>query len=373
MTSNRQWYVFFLISIKLILAQPPADLRDTSSYSRCECPRPTKGRCECVEPGLCNEDGVLITKGFIQWRSLERPTTCPLNEVCCKVPDDDYDEIRSPVAQCGQKGPFLRALLNKETTQEGEYPWMAAIFTLQDGNWTFRCGASIVHRRLVLTAAQCVNEFQDNENGLKVRAGLWDLQGKKFQEAEVDEIILYPKYSSNYLMNDIALLLTSQTFRIGLRVGKVCLPNERGMFPPGANCIATGWGRNKYGDRGELQTTLKQIEVPIVPHNVCQSRLRKTYLGHFFELDKSYICAGGNDKRDMCKGDAGGPLVCERDGSYYQAGVVSWGVGCGLGKLPGVYSDVSLFSEWIRKTIEERGGDDDDEDEEEKEEEDYEE
>lgn len=37
--------------------------------------------------------------------------------------------------------------------------------------------------------------------------------------------------------------------------------------------------------------------------------------------------------------------------SWYQVGVVSWGIGCGQGRYPGVYARVSSFLPWIQKNI----------------------
>merc|ERR1712061_663106 len=89
------------------------------------------------------------------------------------------------------------------------------------------------------------------------------------------------------------------------------------------------------------------IDLPVVNHATCQTELRKTRLGKRFRLHNSLLCAGGEPGKDTCKGDGGSPLVCPRgDGSYVQAGIVAWGVGCGETGTPGVYADVSKAVVW---------------------------
>merc|ERR1712008_193186 len=69
-----------------------------------------------------------------------------------------------------------------------------------------------------------------------------------------------------------------------------------------------------------------------------------------FQLDDSFICAGGADGKDTCKGDGGSPLVCPSKydpNTYVQAGIVAWGIGCGEDNTPGVYASVSKGACWI--------------------------
>ena len=69
-------------------------------------------------------------------------------------------------------------------------------------------------------------------------------------------------------------------------------------------------------------------------------------------MDESFICAGGKLGVDTCKGDGGSPLVCQKQqGTWYQAGIVSFGIGCGETGFPAVYADVSFASCWIDRQV----------------------
>lgn len=68
------------------------------------------------------------------------------------------------------------------------------------------------------------------------------------------------------------------------------------------------------------------------------------------------LCAGGQKNMDSCTGDSGGPL--QAAGIYngksvriIQYGVVSFGMLCGIEDIPGVYTRVSYYMNWILDTM----------------------
>ena len=48
-------------------------------------------------------------------------------------------------------------------------------------------------------------------------------------------------------------------------------------------------------------SVLKKVELPIVRNEMCQSSLKTTSLGSFFQLHRSFICAGGETGVNACK------------------------------------------------------------------------
>merc|ERR1712130_883498 len=61
----------------------------------------------------------------------------------------------------------------------------------------------------------------------------------------------------------------------------------------------------------------------------------------------SQLCARGESATDSCSGDSGEPLMAVLGGRWYLAGVVSFGTQRCDSSLPGVYTRVSSFWQWI--------------------------
>jgi len=333
---------------------------------------------ECVPYYQC-ENGTIITDGagLINIRILSpEESKCPgYMDVCCKDPDfipPPPPSVRY-APKCGRRninglGARIQGFKESES-QFGEWPHMCAILhstpVEQEAGYAgeratinlYQCGGSLIAPGVVLTAAHCVDKFRQSPGELKVRCGEWDTQHETepypHQDRQVVDLEIHPEFEARNLRNDFAVLFTNEDFVLSSHIDTTCLPQPGETFD-GTTCFATGWGKDKFGATGEYQVVLKEIDLPVVNHDDCQDSLRETRLGGKFKLDDSFVCAGGINGKDTCKGDGGSPLVCpssQDPNTYIQAGIVAWGIGCGEDGTPGVYADVSQASCWIDSVI----------------------
>lgn len=334
---------------------------------------------ECVPYYLCDGNQIITDgTGIIDIRVGEdtnEETECPnYLDSCCEkgnvIEEPPVTATKSPPVNnqysCGQRNPDglgFRITGNKDGESEyGEFPWMVAVLredkVMDSVLNVYECGGSLIAPNVVLTAAHCVaNKQQDT---LLVRGGEWDTQTRNelyaHQDRRVREVVSHEQFNKGSLKNDIALLILTEPFDFAENIQPVCLPPKNHNFD-GSKCFASGWGKNVFGKEGKYQVILKKVELPIVPHKTCQNNLRTTRLGLRFILDRSFTCAGGVAGQDTCRGDGGSPLVCPIPGSpthYYQAGIVAWGIGCGEQGIPGVYANVALFRDWIDQQLSKR-------------------
>ncbi|XP_044734747.1 phenoloxidase-activating factor 2-like [Chrysoperla carnea] len=328
------------------------------------------GDCECVPYYLCKNNTIITDgEGLLDIRM--KPGPCKSYfDVCCTLANKLPLPITTPKppqkpSGCGVRNPEgvgFRITGDKDNeAQFGEFPWMVAILREDtvDGKTKFniyQCGGSLIHPRVVLTAAHCVSDPAKHAS-LKVRAGEWDTQTTNElypnQDRAVESVEIHPDYYAGALFNDIALLFLKDPVDIAENVDVVCLPPDNVQIDK-SRCFASGWGKDVFGQEGRYQVILKKIELPIVPRPQCVEALRNTRLGKHFQLHESFICAGGEPGKDTCKGDGGSPLICPIQGKpnqFQQVGIVAWGIGCGENQTPGVYVNVPLFRAWIDETF----------------------
>lgn len=254
-------------------------------------------------------------------------------------------------------------IVGGNTTYEGEFPWAVSI--QRHGN--HHCGGVIVGRRWILTAAHCVRS--QLVGNLLVRTGghtlsrsLNNINSHLERDYPVDQIIMHGDFSKydnltaaqmkpsvNANNADIALLKLRNDIEWNEMAWPVCFPaREAGNFS-GHEAVVIGWGKlNEKSD--DFSNDLQKVKLTIIDNKVCQNWFRQA--GRDMLIDERIICAGfKNGGKDACHGDSGGPLLSKINGQFVVVGVVSTGIGCARPLLPGLYSRVSSYTDWIERHV----------------------
>ena len=69
------------------------------------------------------------------------------------------------------------------------------------------------------------------------------------KDRDVAMIVTHPAFESKRIWNDVGVLFVRQDFEVTDHISPVCIPsnpNDDSEYMS-ENCVATGWGRNKYG------------------------------------------------------------------------------------------------------------------------------
>jgi len=319
-----------------------------------------------------------------------------------------YDESNSPtwLPKSGECGLGERAafIIGGDNAKPGEFPFTAVLgypylhknewvqFTRSYETWEdtrYKCGGTLINKWYVLTAAHCQGKSKYSQIS-KVRLGELIfginpdcLKGSNTCVAEVQDfditsaqVTVHEDFDRGLknIVNDVALIKLPRPAVLNKGVQIACLPIDafkaardlevsnlkNGLI--GKMLTVVGWGYTDYdphalkvqGDfkeTGVANTALQKLKIPVLSTSVCSRKFQKG-----FQPEESQICAGGENGKDSCKGDSGGPLYYKtpKDGDshpWYLLGVVSFGASeCGNGS-PGIYSRVEHFLPWIKKNL----------------------
>ncbi|XP_025206076.1 phenoloxidase-activating factor 2-like [Melanaphis sacchari] len=303
--------------------------------------------CKCVMISECISDK--NDASIIDIRIITKPDKCPPGKIyCCSD-----QSLENPLIMCGEvKSLDIDGIkIHPDQAKFGEFPWQALILTTEN---SFVSNGALIDNKHILSTAHFLTSFSKNFSTLKVRLGDWDIyrdiEPQPHVERPVASITIHPEYSASNMHNDIAVITLSgaPVFSTG-HVSPVCLP-PRLPADQWTSCRVSGWGTERF-DHPRYPGVLKKVPVPLWDRQRCVESLRTTRLGAAFKLHSGFLCAGGEENEDACKGDGGSPLVCEHNSVSYIIGLVSWGIGCGTPSIPGVYIDVSTYITWIEKQL----------------------
>ena len=213
----------------------------------------------------------------------------------------------------------------------------------------------------VVTAAHCVwNDAAgqaDNPASYDVESGNVTLGASERLLQKVKKIFVHQDYDPLTTRNDIALLKLEKVSSIpsGVKRTSIMLPHGNDaswLYQRYTALNVTGWGRT---ESGPMSSRLQRVLVPFVDRKDCQ----EAYELHGEEIATGMMCGGySSGGYDSCQGDSGGPIFFRPARAFGDpvdrpmlAGVVSWGIGCALEGLYGVYTNVLTYKPWLERTV----------------------
>lgn len=238
-----------------------------------------------------------------------------------------------------QKTPKI---IGGTTADTKTWPWMTGLvnknFSPQTGLF---CGASLVAKDWVLTAAHCVFDENISSFDVIINQAIFDSPGSERISAE--RIIIHPEFKIDQSFdNDLALIQlsnASNTAPVKL-ISSYSFQDDAGK-----QGRALGWGTLSATD-DIFPTDLRQVDLPIISNPECSVRMRA--------VTDNMFCAGfGLATKDTCKGDSGGPLIVfdNESDSWRQVGITSWGFGCAKPNTYGVYTKLEKYDTFISETV----------------------
>jgi len=268
--------------------------------------------------------------------------------------------------RCGNQNlPPLNRIVGGYSTEEFEYPWIAAVLRTCGDEYCHICGATIISEEWILTGAHCMNSVPMEELGVLVGDhNLYTIStSQKF--IKVKEKVVHPDYNtrgnvSSPLNNDIGLLRLEYPIIFTSQISPLCLPalgetgfggsaygtgnttllDTAGLDIVGKNATVLGWGM--INDAGDFSDSLRGVEVEILENNDCHKL--------YGIMTENMMCTSGSNGRGTCFGDSGGPaIVIQPDGSFVQVGILSFGAlaGCEKG-YPSGQVLVHKYIDWIQ-------------------------
>lgn len=162
--------------------------------------------------------------------------------------------------QCGRVQVRPRAnrqnnvfkVVNGSTSIQGRHPWQAALRVRGQGKSSHWCGAVLISRFHVLTAAHCLVGFPKGAYFIRFGDHNTDIDEHTESEIFIENLYIHEDFrKGTHMANDLAMIVLKAPVRFTDYIQPVCLPQKNTMYFPGMNCTISGWGSIQSGQSSE--------------------------------------------------------------------------------------------------------------------------
>ncbi|XP_018428466.1 PREDICTED: serine protease 53 [Nanorana parkeri] len=260
---------------------------------------------------------------------------------------------------CGKQGLQSR-IFGGTSVVPGEFPWHA---TLTYKGSPF-CGGSLISDRWIVTASHCFDRTTTQD---KRDPKLWQVHlgftkmGYTPNESSVvtmvpSRIVIHENYTKYTEGFDIALVELPAPVTFTRFISPICLPENSHRFHLRRTCYATGLKNVQEGVPLNSKRSLEKVGQILIGWRTCNC-IYNTHMRPDLSnpANPSMLCITESDgKKGPCQGDSGGAVVCEEDGVWFLAGLVSFSQGCHLLNSPTILSSASFYQDWIKRHTDEQ-------------------
>ena len=261
-------------------------------------------------------------------------------------------------------------IVNGADIEPYSWPWLVRLNFLtlkqhqENVEHGIMCSGTIFHENWVMTAAHCclhkykvIMHFNDFHTGV---VDTNELNITRYGGSFNIHEDYHPREG-----NDICLIELPGDFHGSRAPCMLPLNNDKTAEEQiqehhGAQCWVGGWGHTFYA--GQSSNVARSVGLNLFSREYCKKHSFYPDTSDF-KLNDDVFCAGiphnkdtetnsaGNHVTqkgaDSCKGDSGGPLICDINDRITFMGIVSKGYRCDHEGYPGIYTNVQKFRSWL--------------------------
>ncbi|XP_070508990.1 uncharacterized protein, partial [Chironomus tepperi] len=262
---------------------------------------------------------------------------------------NNYKPRTNQETTCGKQKLAIGTVIGGSQVTKGSFPWTAALIKNRKDLF---CGATLITKTKVLTAAHCIENKLTNSKlrpqEILVLVGVHDLNiphevGKV--SFAVKNITVHPDWHPliQSYDADIAILELDGQVHFTNYIQPICLAAPESSESSIASGLVVGFGKSEFTD---IENIARKVNMPIHSYRKCvESSDHESLVSH------RTICGGYANGTGVCRGDSGSGLIVKSNGIYYLLGIVSSSLYGGEYECNvhaySVFTDVTKFHNWI--------------------------